>query len=70
MTWTKEPPTKPGFYWHVMDETDGEPELLSVEDTGEFGVEVWMFGCDYSSSMCPGGLWHPAEPPALPEITK
>ena len=64
MNWTKERPTKAGWYWYQGPHEQSEPEVLAVEFDDEFdrfvqfgvGPQAWVDECN--------GQWAgPLEPP-------
>lgn len=44
MKWTKKVPSKAGFYWCRVDETDLDQTIVKVSDDCSFAIE---FGCDF-----------------------
>ena len=45
--WTKEKPTKPGFYWYRYESDDVGPEVAGINDKGDvifLGEDVLNFG--------------------------
>lgn len=74
-TWTKQPPTEPGWYWFYGSLWKSEPQLLptSVHTGGisaSTGKQVPMYVTKnsfvYPSQDC-DGLWTPIPTPELPE---
>lgn len=43
MKWTKELPTKPGFYWNRKDATDTNPLIWLIADEDGKLVLVWFY---------------------------
>ncbi len=64
MTWTKTPPTVPGWYWWRRDGTTEIPVCLEHEKIGvvtKYIWNVWGWQCEV---MPDGGLWGPRIPSA------
>lgn len=76
MEWTKDLPTKPGWYWIVPlrdDDLSGRtpPYAVLVEQEGPRFFRYWVPGMDYADPVesIAGAYWFgPIEPPALPNI--
>lgn len=65
-TWTREPPSQPGFYWARIA---GAPEVVHVDSFGvadDFGLLVWCIGEDDWNrlSECTHWWWWPV--PVVP----
>ena len=73
MEWTKEPPTKPGWYWYLPywylppGETEFPPEIDIVQISSSFDVWEMFYDESRELAMYPDGYWAgPIDPPALP----
>jgi hypothetical protein len=72
LTWSKEPPTKQGLYWHWTGDLDTGPIPLCVlwsgtkkkcfVPIGQYGIKQ-PFDCDKY-----GGYWMPLQEPAMDEL--
>lgn len=62
--WTKELPTKTGWYWHRRDASDHFPEVFRVSNIAAFETSFYRFG---QGGHWPikevGGEWCRIEPP-------
>lgn len=65
MKWTKEPPTKPGWYWVRID---GEIETVRVGQNPDRSFFVYINGSEYVRSLQDFDSWAgPVEAPRSPE---
>lgn len=67
MTWTREPPTKPGIYW-VRTQAGAKPvEVFRADDMGQLAVYILGSDLFVDVHLMTHCLWHPATPPELPK---
>lgn len=73
MTWTKDPPTVPGWYWYYGDydasNTGSPPLIVCVEEDSIYGLVGWQPFMDYKDPLNRfHGVWMgPLEPPTAPK---
>ncbi len=66
MTWTKERPTKPGWYWTLPEL--GVVQVKQYPLSGELYVLMDGDDVEYDLYAFPDTLWYgPIEPPPMPE---